>query len=114
MKKIIFSSLVVVSLCLILVGCDKKEKNELVGSWKNDTTVEGYEFIYTFNEDGTGNYNAAGNVMNFTYKTDGNKISFDYTDEGMVTFDTTYSIDGNKLNVKDSNNDDTIYIKQKK
>ena len=49
--------------------------------------------------------------MKFKYTIDGNKISFEYTDEDMATFDTTFSIDGDTLNVKDSNNDDTLYEK---
>ena len=33
----------------------------IVGSWKNDSW--GSDYIYTFNSDGTGKYDAAGNVM---------------------------------------------------
>ena len=51
--------------------------------------------------------------MNFKYKVDGNKISFEYTDEDMATLDTTYSVKGDTLNVKDSNNEDTLYKKVK-
>ena len=41
------------------------------------------------------------------------KISFEYTDEDMATLDTTFSIDGDTLNVKDANNEDTLYKKVK-
>lgn len=115
MKKVFKSLLVVVLLLGVftITACGKNQAKELVGTWKNDTTVEGYEFIYTFNEDGTGKYDAAGTIMNFTYKTDGNKISFKYTDEDMETLDTTFSVDGDTLNVKDSNNEDVFYKKVK-
>ncbi len=96
-----------------ITACGSSQAKELVGTWKNDTTLKGYEFIYTFNEDGTGKYDAAGTVMNFTYKIDGNKISFKFTDEDMETLDTTFSIDGDTLNVKDSNNEDVFYKKVK-
>ena len=49
--------------------------------------------------------------MKCTYKTDGDKLSILY-DGNTVSFDTTYSIDGNKLNVKDSLGNDTIYTKK--
>ncbi len=114
MKKKFLVGLLVAAMCFTLVACGKESANkEIVGKWKNDTTIEGYEFIYTFNEDGTGEYDAAGTIMKFTYTIDGDKISFKYTDEDMATMDTTFSIDGDVLNVRDSNNEDTLYEKVK-
>ena len=113
MKRKILSIALLLVLIISVTGCGKNQKNELVGTWKNDTYFEGYEFIYTFNEDGTGKYDAAGTVMNFTYKVNGNKISFEYTDEDMETLDTTFSIDGDTLTVKDSENEDVLYEKVK-
>lgn len=49
--------------------------------------------------------------MKFTYKTDGNKLSITY-DGDTDSFDTTYSIKGKVLNVKDSNDEDTLYNKK--
>ena len=125
----------------ILTGCDKKEevpyeepiieKNsvqetgekedldfpihpddnaEIVGDWK--TSLADYDYIYTFNSDGTGNYNAAGTDMKFTYKLSGDKISILY-DGDTVSFDTTYSVDGDTLNVVDSFGEDTLYERVK-
>ena len=111
MKKVLI--LLAVVLCFTLVGCEKANNNkEIVGQWKNNE-IEGVEFVYTFNEDGTGKYEYGENVDNFKYTIDGNKISFKYTDEEMETFDTTFSIDGDTLNIKDSNNEDTLYEKVK-
>lgn len=103
MRKI-FLGVAVVALGTVLVGCGKS--NTIVGKWeyKMGTT----SFIYTFNEDKTCSYDAAGTIMKCTYKVDGNKLSILY-DGNTESFDTTYSIDGNKLNVKDSFNNDTIY-----
>ena len=112
MKRKLILGLFAVVICFALVGCSKANSNkEIVGQWKNDET--GYDFIYKFNEDGTGEYDAAGTIMKFKYTIDGNKISFKYTDEDMETLDTTFSIDGDTLNVKDSNNEDTLYKKVK-
>lgn len=104
MRKI-FLGVAVVALGTVLVGCGKSE-NTIVGKWeyKMGTT----SFVYTFNEDKTCSYDAAGTVMKCTYKVDGNKLSILY-DGNTESFDTTYSIDGNKLNVKDSFDNDTIY-----
>ena len=82
----------------------------VVGVWKNDNTLPGVTFTYTFNADGTGKYDSAGTIMPFTYKTDGNKISILY-DGDEVPFDTTYGVNGNILNVKDSSNNDVLYTK---
>lgn len=107
MKKGILVSLMAIVLCVVLVGCNKaKDKNPIVGKWSLDS------FVYTFNADGTCSYDAAGTLMKCTYKTDGDKLSIQYEGENMASFDTTYSIDGNKLNVKDSFGSDTIYEKQ--
>lgn len=77
----------------------------LVGSWE----YEGGSFIYTFNSDGTGTYDVgAEDVMTFTYKTDGSKISFLYKGN-TEPMELEYVIDGDTLNVKDSFGSDTIY-----
>ena len=112
MKKKILVGILAVVMCFALVGCGKSNSNkEIVGQWKNDEY--GYDFIYTFNEDGTGEYDAAGSIMKFKYTINEDKISFEYTDEDMATLDTTFSIDGDTLNVKDANNEDTLYKKVK-
>ena len=112
MKKKLLAVFLVAAMCFVLVGCGKTNPNkEIIGQWKNDEY--GYDFNYTFNEDGTGEYDAAGTVMKFKYTINGNKISFEYVDEEMATFDTTFSIDGDTLNIKDSNNKDTLYKKVK-
>ena len=112
MKKSFIGIAIAMGLLVIaLVGCGKNEDNGakgIVGVWKNDTAYAGYEFVYTFNEDGTGNYNSAGTDMPFTYKTSGDDLSILY-DGNTVSFDTKYEIKGNVLNVKDSNNQDTLY-----
>lgn len=112
MRKSLISIILVliVLLAISLVGCSKNDNNskDIIGYWKNDTTLPGYEFIYTFNENGTGNYNSAGTDMPFQYVISGNKISIFY-DGDDVPFDTEFEIKGNVLNVKDSNNEDVFY-----
>ena len=85
------------------------ENTTIIGQWQfDDTELDGTEiyFVYTFNTDGTGNYNAAGTDMPFTYTTNGNEISIVY-ESG--TFTTEYELNGSILNVKDSSGNDTLY-----
>lgn len=113
MKKLVIGLFTIV-LCLFLVSCSKAKGNEeIVGTWVNDTTLEGYKFIYTFLSDGTGSYDVAGTIMNFKYTIDGNNISFEFTDEEMETLDTTFEIKDDVLNVRDSNGEDVLYKKEK-
>ena len=86
--------------------------NPIVGRWKyTDSELGdlGIDFIYTFNADGTGNYDMSGTKLEFTYTTDGNKLSIKYTESGL--FETEYEIKDNVLNVKDSGGSDTFYKK---
>lgn len=103
MKKGVFGGLLVIALCLVLVGCGKaKDKNSIVGKWAHGS------FVYTFNEDKTCSYVALGTTMKCTYEVDGDKLSILF-EGNTASFDTTFSIDGNELNVKDSFGEDTIY-----
>ena len=126
-KTIIIIAVVIVAVIAIVccaVFMNKKDNNNeasnnsssviketsIVGEWKN--TLEGFDFIYTFNADGSGKYDAAGTLMPFTYTIDGDKISILYEGD-TVSFDTTFSVNGDTLNVVDSMGEDTLYTKVK-
>ena len=107
----IVAVLMVAMLGLTGCGANKKDEkanvNPIVGSWK----YESGDYIYTFKEDGTGEYSYYSTKMEFTYKTEGDKLSITYKGS-TAPFETTYEINGDKLNVKDSFGKDTIYKKQ--
>lgn len=107
MKKSILKGLLIILICLTLFGCGKsKTKNPLVGKWAHEN------FVYTFNEDNTFTYNAAGTIMKGKYKIDNNnKLSILYEGDD-ISLDITFSIEKNKLNIKDSFGEDTTYEKQ--
>ena len=96
-----------------LTGCGntkkeaEKAKDPIVGVW----TYENGGYTYTFNEDGTGSYSYYSSKMEFTYKTDGNKLEITYNGS-TAPFKSEFSIDGDKLNIKDSFGKDTIYKKK--
>ena len=101
--KLMCSVLVLVGIVFLLAGCGKKG---IVGSWKHE---QGY--VYTFKEDGTGNYSYGDAAMEFTYKVEDNKLSILYTGN-TAPFETTFTIDGDTLTIKDSFDNDTIYKRQ--
>ena len=104
--KVLLVALVLSVSVLVLTGCgkEKEEKITIVGKWQSKDYSA---YVYTFNEDGTGDYSGA----KFTYKTEDNKISITY--ENMTaSFDSTYEIKDNELNIKDSLGNDTIYIRK--
>ena len=102
MKRVLYV-VAILFVSIFLVGCGKKEeKITLVGSWDYSGL-----YTYVFNADGTGSY--AGS--NFTYTTDGDKLSITY-EGNTVPFETTYKIDGNKLIIKDSFDNDVTYTRK--
>lgn len=103
MKKYIVLLLLV--SVLFITGCGAK-KEGIVGKWKTDFASSTY--TYTFNEDGTCSYEYGSTKMECTYKTKGEKLSILYKGN-TASFDTTYSIKDDELNVKDSFGKDTIY-----
>ena len=109
MKKLLksmFLGLVLSVGVLALTACGAKS-DSIVGSWKYDSG----DYVYTFNEDGTGSYNVYGNDMLFTYTTEESKLSILYNGN-TAPFETEYSINGKTLNIKDSFGNDTLYTRQ--
>ena len=75
--------------------------------------IKWVEYTYTFNEDGTGKYELRTTSMEFTYEIkDGNKLAITYTGS-TAAFESTFEINGDTLNIKDSLGRDTIYKKVK-
>lgn len=96
--------LILASFMLILTGCGSEEKG-LVGKW-------GYgSYVYTFNADKTGTYDASGTEMKFTYEDDGAKVSILY-EGNTAPLVLEYKIDGKILTIKDSFGSDVTYEKK--
>tara|TARA_R100000935_G_scaffold13495_3_gene27080 strand:- start:1141 stop:1518 length:378 start_codon:yes stop_codon:yes gene_type:complete len=91
----------------------------LLGTWELTETFEGEELVVrvTFNANKTGisiyEYTFEGDTEtetdNFTWSTNGNKLSITSSGETEVL---TYSISGNKLTITDSFNDVSVFTKQ--
>lgn len=91
---------------------DTQTQNPIVGTWRFDDPEfvnAGVELSYTFNADGTGNYNGAGQISNFTYATSGNNLHVDFGESGPMN--TEYSISGDILYIKDITGNNTPYKK---
>lgn len=110
MKKTILSIgiiAILVSVLLILTGCEEKEETKtIIGSWKN---TSGY--TYTFNEDNTGTYSIDGRYTEFTYEDKGDTVSILYYGRTKAS-EYEYKIKGNKLIIKDSLGTDVEYTKK--
>ena len=98
MKKMLL--LIALVCCFSVLGCDKG--NTIIGKWGHGS------FVYTFNEDNTCSYDALGTLMKCTYKVEDNKLSILY-EGNTAAFETTYTISYNKLTIKDSFGEDTVY-----
>ena len=112
LKSLLFVFIVLVGV-FALTGCAKEEKKEkydtkLVGQW----AAEDFDvFIYTFNKDGSGDYQIGDQDIKFTWKTEGKTLSILYMgDEYPV--ESEYEVDAKKLNIKDSSGNDVIYLKK--
>lgn len=92
---------------LALTGCGNKDEG-IVGSWSY-SIYGSTEYVYTFNADKTGNYDAGGSVKNFTYEDKGYKVLIMY-DGATMASEFEYRIEENKLIIKDSFGNDVEYV----
>lgn len=114
-KTFIITAASLIGACTVLTACgggngggDSRggASASIVGSWASEE-FNG-TFVYTFNEDGTGNYDAAGAAMPFTYTITDDKLSIQY--EGYDSpFETTYTVSDKQLTIKDSLDEDVVY-----
>ena len=105
MNKRLLLSLLVIVVLFTITGCgsNNKSKNEnntkenektssIIGTW------ESKDYIWTFNEDKTCSYYAAGQFSNCTYEIDGEHLYVTYTGEDNP-WNYKFSLDGDKLKI---------------
>lgn len=80
----------------------------LVDQWQSEELPE---YVYTFNADGTGQYDMAGKILKLNYSTANGKITISFLEEGYSPVTLDYELDGDKLNIKDSFGKDTFYLR---
>lgn len=111
MKKII-AALMILMMVFALCACGDSKKDEepltLVGSWESNTLAD---YIYTFNEDGTGNYYVVGLDMPFTYEDNGDSVSILFEGNTDAT-DLEYTIEGKTLTIIDSFGEPVLYTRK--
>lgn len=110
MKKTVISIALIIMLAvsvLVLTGCGEKQDKGVVGQWAYQS------YVYTFNEDKTGNYDYgnSGKGMDFTYEDNGTELSITYTGSTSPLV-LKYKLDGNKLIITDSFGKDVEYVKK--
>lgn len=80
--------------------------DSLTGQWQSEQLSD---YIYTFNDDGTGRYDMAGKILELKYTTDDGRITISFQEEGYTPVTLEYILDGDRLNIKDSFGKDTFY-----
>lgn len=78
----------------------------LTGEWAS-RDFDG-AFVFTFNADGTGNYDASGTDMPFTYEVKDGRLSILYEGDS-VPFETPYTLTAETLTIKDSSDANVVY-----
>ena len=81
--------------------------DSIVGVWEYD----GGKYIYTFNADGTGAYNAGATPMPFTYETKDATLSILF-DGNTAPTDSEYTCHDGILTIKDYFGNDVVYLKK--
>ena len=89
---------------------EQSTNDPIVGKWQSEQLPD---YVYTFDADGTGQYDMAGNILELTYTTEDGKITISFTADGYTPVTLNYELDGDKLNIKDSFGKDTFYVRVK-
>ena len=63
---------------------------------------------YTFNQDGTGQYELLGEKLDLTYKTNGNILSIMFAGQN-IPMDVEYTVNAEALTMKDVTGNDVVY-----
>lgn len=95
-------SVAVIALALIagIVALSHK-RQPLVGTWVYDEYTQ-----YVFAEDGSGCLNVDDVRYDYTYKTTGNKLTIDFSEDVVRDCEYTFSIDGTELTLIGGENTD--------
>lgn len=109
MKRTLALLLVVVSLTVMLVSCGG---NSIEGTWT--ATEEGVTMTMTFEDDGTGSMSTLGMTYDITWSTDGDKLTVSMSVMGMtqeVFTDAEYAVDGDELTITVAG-ESTVFTKE--
>ena len=88
----------------------QESADPLAGQWQSEKLPD---YVYTFNGDGTGKYDMAGNTLDLKYTTEDGKITITFLAEGYTPIALDYVLEGDRLNIKDSFGNDTFYVRVK-
>lgn len=109
---LIIAAVIILAISIILLAIIPRHPrcSGLVGSWIYAGTDYEGDYIYTFQNDGNGNYLTPAGNYSFVYINDDDFISLLYagnTDYGLYPY--SISEDGETLTITDSNNDPIVY-----
>ena len=100
-------ALVLVTTVLCLVSCG----NSLKGTWEGGAKIG----EYSFESDGKGKITVGSLSTDFTYKTDGDKVTLTKTVAGVsIETEYTYKVEGEKLTLTESKTGVVLEFTKKK
>ncbi len=91
------------------VAAPESKGTGIVGTFRYvDAETPELTSSYTFNQDGTGQYELLGEKLDLTYKTNGNTLSIMFAGQN-VPMDVEYTVNAQALTIKDVTGGDVVY-----
>lgn len=91
------------------VAATESKGTGIVGTFRYvDAETPELTSSYTFNQDGTGQYELLGEKLDLTYKTNGNILSIMFAGQN-VPMDVEYTVNAQALTMKDVTGNDVVY-----
>ena len=107
-KKILIGVGAVLIVAIIVVVILMLTKSKLTGTWINQLNRNS---SYEFSSGGKGAYIYLNTRNEFKYETDGDKLIITYSNDSVYEF--TYKLNNNKLILKQSSGNTSIFVKKK-
>lgn len=96
-------------ICWNVIDSNDYIQTGIVGSFRYiDPDIQELVCTYTFNANGTGKYDIAGEVLNFTYTTDGSTLTIMFEGQ-QVPMVVEYTVDANALVIIDGTGSEIVY-----
>ncbi|MCR4610966.1 MAG: BspA family leucine-rich repeat surface protein [Lachnospiraceae bacterium] len=98
-------------VCWNVIEPNDYAQTGIVGTFRYiDPDIQELVCTYTFNSNGTGKYDIAGEVLNFTYTTDGSTLTIMFEGQ-QVPMVVEYTVDANALVIIDGTGSEIVYTR---
>ena len=101
--------LVILIVIIVLICKSCSADKSIVGTWDYDTVT-----VYRFDKGGKGALELPNRSYEFSYMTDGDKLTIDFVSESAADSTYIFEVSGNKLTITSVKETDAIYVLTKK